>query len=356
MHVVVVGHYPPGYRLAYYFDWRDAFLGLGPPPRVRVINTFREWPVPLAAADRLPDRLRLRDRLPLEWTLDTRLIRDVYSGEIACDVLVFAPSFYYFNGSGSRRALFEEAARGRRQFATVFFVENEYRLLADKVALASALGADVLVSQLRAEGATPFYRERFAGRILSLPAGLNPAVFRATRPLRERTIDVGTRSHVYPSGPLGDARNALLRRFAEGGPPLVGLRADISLDQRRRFTREEWAEFLNRCRATVASEAAGRLAWEDGATPAVEAGALSSRHFEAMGTRTALVLLEGAYEGLLQPGEHYLPVRHDLANLAEVAVALRDVSRLEAMTDAAHTLALDGHTYNHRVRQLLASL
>ena len=146
MNVVVVGHYPPGYRLAYYFDWRDAFLGLGPPHRVRVVNTFREWPSPLAAADRLPGRLRLRDRLPLEWTLDTRLIRDVYSGETPCDVLVFAPSFYYFNESGSRRTLFEAAARGRRRFATVFFVENEYRLLADKVAYAQALGADILVT------------------------------------------------------------------------------------------------------------------------------------------------------------------------------------------------------------------
>ena len=155
MNVVVVGHYPPGYRLAYYFDWRDAFLGLGPPHRVRVVNTFREWPEPLASADQLPDRLRLRERLPLPWTLDTRLVRDVYAGEIPCDVLVFAPSFYYFNASGPRRALFEEAARGAKRFTSVFFVENEYRLLADKVGLASMLGADVLVSQLRAEVATP---------------------------------------------------------------------------------------------------------------------------------------------------------------------------------------------------------
>lgn len=354
--VVVVGHYPPGYRLAYYFDWRDAFLGLGPPHRVRVVNTFREWPAPLALADRLPTRLGLRDLLPLDWTLDPRPVRDVYAGETPCDVLVFAPSFYYFNGSGGRRALFETAASEARRFVTAFFVENEYRLLADKVAFARALGADVLVSQLTAEVAVPFYRQRFAGKILSLPAGLNPAVFRPTRPLRDRGIDVGTRSHVYPPGPLGDARNALLRRLAEGGPPFRGLRVDISLDQSRRFTREEWAAFLNRCRATVASEAAARLGWEDGRGPAVEAGALSSRHFEAMGTKTALVLLEGAYEGLLRPDEHYLSVRRDLTNLPQVAAALVDRPRLEAMTDAALSLALDGNTYGHRVRQLLASL
>lgn len=356
MNVVVVGHYPPRYKLAYYFDWRDALDSAWPGGRTTVLNTFREWPAPLAAADRLPDRLRLRERLPVGWTLDLRPVREAYAGEAPCDVLVYAPSFYYFNAAGRRRQLFEAAAQaGPRRFTTVFFVENEYRLLADKVAFANALRADILVSQLRPEVAVPFYRERFAGRVVSLPAGLNPEVFRPTRPLGGREIHVGTRSHPYPAGPLGDARNRLLRLCAEGRPPLDGLRIDVSLDQRQRFTRERWAAFLNRCRATVASEAAGRLGWEDDAA-GLEVGALSSRHFEAMGTRTALLLLEGRYDGILEPGRHYVPVRRDLTNLADVAAAVRDTRRLEAMTEAAHALALDAHTYAHRVRALAAAV
>jgi hypothetical protein len=358
MNVVVVGHYPPRYKLAYYFDWRDALAASWPKARVRVVNTHREWPAPLSAADRLPDRLRLRERLPLRFTLDLRPLEAAYAGEVPCEVIVYAPSFYYFNAGGERRARFEAlATRGPRRFATVFFVENEYRRLADKVAFANALRADVLVTQLRADVAEPFYRARFAGRVLSLPAGLNPDVFRPIRPLRERPIDIGTRSHRYPAGPLGDPRNRLLERCAEGRAPFDGLRTDVSLDQRERFTRERWAAFLNRCRATVASEAAGRLAWDDApGAPGVDFGALSSRHFEAMGTKTALLLLEGAYDGILEPGRHYFPVRTDLSNLAEVAAAVRDTQRLEAMTETARALALDGHTYAHRVRALAAAV
>jgi len=45
--------------------------------------------------------------------------------------------------------------------------------------------------------------------------------------------------------------------------------------------------------------------------------AMSPRHLEAVITKTAQVLVEGRYSGVLEPGRHYIPLRRDLANLDE---------------------------------------
>ncbi len=39
----------------------------------------------------------------------------------------------------------------------------------------------------------------------------------------------------------------------------------------------------------------------------VSGKSVSSRHFEPIGTKTCQILLEGEYNGVLSPGEHYIP-------------------------------------------------
>src|SRR5262249_47869238 len=278
MILVLLGHYRPGYRLSYYFDWRDAFLGL-PEHRVRVIDTCVGWqrPAPLTA------------RLPLAWSFPEREVRSLYAGDLPCDVLVLPPSFYYFNQGARRRLVQELAGGGSGRFRTVWFMENEYRLLPDKVEYARALGASVLVSQLPLDVARCLYGPHFDGRVLSAPAGLNPDVYRPGPPTAQRPIHVGTRTHRYPAS-LGDgARNTIGERVARGGGPLDGLSVDISAREGDRFTREEWARFLGRCRTTIATEAgAAELSWS-GHQPPVSGKAVSSRHFEALGTKTVQI-------------------------------------------------------------------
>jgi hypothetical protein len=343
VNIVVVGYFPPGYKMAPYFDWRDAFLGMRPTHAVRVVNTSPPIRIPDRYWERIPFRL-----------FDVGPVRRAYAGDLPCDLLVYLPGFFYFH-RGRHRRVFEEAAASRRaRFAIAFFLENEYRFLAEKVDFARAMGADVLVSALPLDVAEPFYRSRFPGKVVSLPFGFNPHIFRPLRPLRERPIDIGTRSHIYPSGnPIGEARNTLLRMIAAREGPFGGFTIDVSLDQLLRFTREDWSAFLNRCKATVASEGAGRLSWGEDPSSGSFVGAISSRHFEAMGTGTAQVLLEGRYHDVLRPREHYIPVRRDLSNLDEVAAALRDLAGLERMAAAARELALSAHTYDHRVRELV---
>jgi hypothetical protein len=72
--------------------------------------------------------------------------------------------------------------------------------------------------------------------------------------------------------------------------------------------------------------------------------AISPRHLEAVITKTAQVLVEGSYSGVLHPERHYIPLRRDFSNLDEAFERLRDVEAVEAMAERAYRdVFLDGH-------------
>ncbi len=81
----------------------------------------------------------------------------------------------------------------------------------------------------------------------------------------------------------------------------------------------------------------------------VYAKAISSRHFDAIGTQTCQVLLEGRYNDILQPGVHYLSLASDFSNLREVMDEFRDPERRQTIAANARELAMDGHTHRHRI-------
>lgn len=64
--------------------------------------------------------------------------------------------------------------------------------------------------------------------------------------------------------------------------------------------------------------------------------AISPRHLEAVITKTAQVLVEGRYSGVLEAERHYIPLRRDFANLDEALERLQDVEAVEAMTERAY--------------------
>ncbi|GAA0600866.1 glycosyltransferase family protein [Caenispirillum bisanense] len=79
---------------------------------------------------------------------------------------------------------------------------------------------------------------------------------------------------------------------------------------------------------------------------------ISSRHFDAIGTGTCQILIEGRYNGILTAGEHYIPLSTDFANLEEALDTFRDPACRTRITEAARAHALARHTYAHRVRDI----
>jgi hypothetical protein len=63
---------------------------------------------------------------------------------------------------------------------------------------------------------------------------------------------------------------------------------------------------------------------------------ISPRCFEAAALRTAMVLYEGEYSGILKPWRHYIPLKKDFSNFGEVLDAIRDVDRLQALASRTY--------------------
>lgn len=75
---------------------------------------------------------------------------------------------------------------------------------------------------------------------------------------------------------------------------------------------------------------------------------ISSRHFDAIGTGTCQILLEGRYNDILTPDVHYIRLASDFSNISEVMETFRDERRRLEITEAARAHVMDGHTYAHR--------
>ncbi len=192
-----------------------------------------------------------------------------------------------------------------------------------------------------------------------------------------RTVDVAYRAwrpeawlgrHAQLKASIGDA-------FATAAPA-AGLRTDISLRDEDTLIGDDWYRLLLRSRWTIGVEGGASILDRDGSLRAatlayvathpdasyeeIEAAcfagadgtlglmAISPRHLEACATRTAQVLVEGDYNGVLEAEIHYLPLKRDLSNLPAVLTAMRDESLRERISDRAFRDVVASHRYDYR--------
>lgn len=92
--------------------------------------------------------------------------------------------------------------------------------------------------------------------------------------------------------------------------------------------------------------------FKDRPRPAFYAKCISSRHLDAVGTKTCQILVEGRYNDILTADQHYIPLAPDLSNLDEAMRRFRDRSERTRIAEAAHAHVLGGHTYDHRIAQI----
>ena len=152
---------------------------------------------------------------------------------------------------------FVSALKNRRG-KLISFVGNEINLpnmgMAPKIKMLQELNVDIIVTQLLLEAGEWLYKQCAESSVLSLPHGLNPSKFYSNTSIKDRKVDIGTRSARYGVY-LGDNdRNAIIQYFHETS---LGLKVDLGLTGKKenRFDRNGWAKFLNNCKATLATEA-----------------------------------------------------------------------------------------------------
>lgn len=256
---------------------------------------------------------------------------------------------------------------------------NEYHNMREKISFACSVAADYIASQLPLPTAEWLYGECAQSKILPAPAALNPRVYQPQA--SPRSIDIGFRGDQYVHLTLGDVeRSEILSRF-ERQAEVYGLVADIGF---RRYPREQWSHFLNRCKGTVGAESGTYYLERDDRTQRavteyladhpsagfqevherffrgyrnpISGKAISSRHFEPLGTKTCQILLEGSYNGILKADEHYISVKKDFSNLDEAVRRFKDHEFRDALVNRAYEYVTAEHTYHHRVESLLSAI
>ena len=152
---------------------------------------------------------------------------------------------------------------------------------------------------------------------------------------------------------------------------------DIRIGRKLRIPRDAYVEFLNSTRGTIGAESGTYyLEKTDRTQKEVEAflsrhpnatfeevyekffksyanpingKAISSRHFEPIGTKTCQILLEGNYNGILQPNTHYISLDKNYSNFDEVMERFADRDYVRKMVGDTYEYALENHTHGHRV-------
>jgi hypothetical protein len=320
-----------------------------------------------------------------------------------------------------------------RKGKLVSFVGNEVNLpilgMAPKIKLLQKLEPDIIATQLLQEAGVWLYADCIKSKIISLPHALNPKAFFTTQALKDRKIDIGTRSARYSLHIGDDDRNAIIQFFHENSSKL-GLTVDFGFDKhsRQRFGRAEWASFLNSCKATISTEAgsfylekndhlveaiqnflrkktkkivlpdavgvrkvcrkilpsfvrklvifmlkmkfveAENLGEEFGFNEVNEikkyffsktqkcpvySKAISSRHFDAIGTKTLHIMYPGRYNDILKPGEHYFELKRNHSNIEELMTFLKDYKQVSTITECAFDYVISKHTHKDRLDTLL---
>jgi hypothetical protein len=274
----------------------------------------------------------------------------------------------------------------------VAFFQDEHQHCPERRRLIDGLGIDTIYSVLDPRYFDEVYLQRTTARRVhhTLTGYVDDALVERARdwtvPLAERRVEVGYRGRQLPvwNGAGAQEKVSIATEFVERTRNR-GLRLDVSVREEDRIYGADWYRFLASCRAvlgveagvsvfdldgTVHEEVATLLAREpnlgiDAISRRVLARhenrihyrTISPRVFEAAALRVAQILFEGEYQGILQPGVHYIPLRKDFSNLDEVLATLADDTAIERMTGRAYDdlVASGRYSYQRFIRDFDAA-
>ena len=208
-----------------------------------------------------------------------------------------------------------------------------------------------------------------------VPESLTPA--QDLPPPSERTLMVGYRGRPLPIryGQLGIEKIAIgqiVKTYCDEH----GVRNDIAWSEESRIYGPKWYDFVVSCRAMLGSESGSNVFdWDGTLNHVIERyrsdnpGALdddvykdvirlkeidglinqiSPRVFEAIASRTVLVMFKGEYSGVIRAGEHFIELNKDGSNIADVIKLLNNDAYVDAMADRAWHDVIVSRKYSYK--------
>lgn len=134
--------------------------------------------------------------------------------------------------------------------------------------------------------------------------------------------------------------------FLASGKAVIGCESGSSVLDKRGETRRQILEFQRKglIQSFEDVDVLMSKGWDDHHFTAI-----SPRHFEAIITKTCQILVEGNYDGVLEPNKHYIPLKRDFSNLDEVLDKISDHEYLQLIADQAYNdIYINGvYTYKH---------
>ena len=339
-----------------------------------VVYASWEWPLRQAIAEHLHAIERYSRRPCLFLNLAVRR-PPRWLRRVPVDLVVFHTTYLAKRGSPTHWPRLVERARPLKDLgaALVALPQDEYLPPAPLCEFVEEFGIEHVFSVAPESEWAAIYPtvDRSRTQISRVLTGyLDPETVaaverRAAANGRERPLDVGYRAKDLPAW-LG--RHAKLKadvgRAVADAAPAHGLSVDISTRPEDTLIGDDWMRFLLSCRYTIGVEGGASILDHDGSIrrccEAVLADrpdatfdelerecfpgrdgefrlfALSPRHLEAVAARTCQVLVEGDYDGVLEAGRHYLPLRRDFSNLDEVLETIRRDDQRERIIDTAY--------------------
>jgi hypothetical protein len=265
----------------------------------------------------------------------------------------------------------------------ILFIQDEYDHTNRTKYWLTRIGFDLVFTVVPPESIERIYpqadfpRTRFVSNLTGyVPRDLG-SHFDSVAPPSSRSLIVGYRARPLPIryGALG-VEKVEIGRVVKAHCRSRGIRCDIAWTEESRIYGPRWYQFVASCRGMLGSESGSNVFDWDGTLahrirvfraangracdstiyrslvePLEQPGLMnqvSPRIFEMISARTAMVLIEGNYSGVVVPNEHYIPIKKDFSNLDEVFERLADGAYVDALTERAYHHVVKSGRYSYR--------
>lgn len=178
---------------------------------------------------------------------------------------------------------------------------------------------------------------------------------RKPKPFAERTIDIGYRAKKLPPyfGHLGETKWRI-GEIVQKKAACHGLKTNIAVGDQATLLSQSWYDFIENCKFTLGANSGSSLLdpygeiqrqvrsylsqnpdagfseiekrFFPGMDGLYEFTAISPRILEAAMLESCQILVRGEYSGLIEPWKHYIPIREDGADFADVMTFIRDTN------------------------------
>lgn len=275
---------------------------------------------------------------------------------------------------------FADALRGYGGYK-ILFIQDEYDTTETARKWIASLGIQVVftcVPEQYVDLVYPASRFPYLERLQTL-TGYVPFTLADHKPkaISERKNVIGYRGKPLPYyyGDLCREKETIAQRMKqiceERGVPM-----DIEYTYEKRIYGNQWYAFIEDCKATLGTESGSNVFDDFGRikmnvelalsrNPSItyneihakyigaeegkiKMNQISPRIFEAIIYRTALVLFEGTYSGVVEPEKHFIPLKKDYSNVDEVLAKLQDDQYLEALADRAYRDVVESGKYSYQ--------